>query len=69
MASQQASSATLAGYIGTFLGTLCFARIVIDSVNGRGFLAVSSWLTPRTWIGALGFALIACYAYWYRTRD
>lgn len=56
------------GYFLTFTCTLLVARIVVDLVQHQTQPGFQAWLTPSTWIVPAGFALIACFSYWYRSR-
>lgn len=59
---------SIIGFFLTFIFTLMVARVVIDLVQHGATLNAHTWITPSAWIGPAGFAFIACFAYWYRTR-
>lgn len=56
------------GYAFTVLCTLIAARVVIDVAQNGAVFNAESWVSPGAWIVPVGFALIACFAYWYRVR-
>lgn len=58
----------MAGYVINFMAFLLIARIVIHLVNHGLSLQSHTWADPKSWISAIGFALIGTYIYWYRTR-
>lgn len=66
--SEKSAGRKSLGYILTFVWTLLVARIVIDLVNYGTVFVRESWVTPGAWVYPAGFALIGCYARWYRTR-
>lgn len=55
-------------YGAIFIFTLLVARLIVDSAQYGILIRKDFWLTLSAWIVPIGFALIGCYAYWYRTR-
>ncbi len=55
-------------YVAVFACTLLIARFIVDLAQYGILIRKESWLTASAWIGPVGFALIGCFAYWYRTR-
>lgn len=59
---------TALGYVLTFLCTAVVARVMIDLVEHGTMFHAEAWAALSAWVAPVGFAAIACFAYWYRTR-
>lgn len=60
---------TALAYGAVFASTLLIARLIVDLAQYGILFRKESWLTVSAWVVPIGFALIGCYAYWYRTRQ
>lgn len=66
---RKSSRALALGYGLTFFATLLVARLVFDWTHTGKLFSYQFWATLSAWVVPVGFALISCYAYWYRNRD
>lgn len=57
------------GFVVTFFTTLFIARLVTDLAMHGVLIRHESWVSPESWVVPVGFALIGCYAYWYRNKS
>ncbi|APT91794.1 hypothetical protein CPHO_01420 [Corynebacterium phocae] len=65
---QETRNYSIFGFVVTFFATLIIARLVTDLVLQGSLIHKESWTSPEAWIVPIGFALIGCFAYWYRNK-